>query len=126
MKVTELQINDLVGYNGIIGRVYATSMPFPRKEERYNDKAIITLAVDGFIDALESEVEPVYLTAEMLWKNFPDPDIVEWYPNLPQTAYNIHIEQEDVTVDVLIRYVHELQQALRLCGLKDLADNFKI
>ena len=27
---------------------------------------------------------------------------------------------------VAINYVHELQQALRLCGLKDLADNFKI
>lgn len=27
---------------------------------------------------------------------------------------------------ILMKYVHELQRVLRLCGLKELADNFKI
>lgn len=29
-------------------------------------------------------------------------------------------------ISIQIKYVHELQHALRLCGLNDLADNFKI
>lgn len=149
MKVTELQINDLVGYNGIIGRVYATSMPFPRKEERYNDKAIITLAVDGFIDALESEVEPIPLTTEILEKN-------GFHTNYDHTLlgsriyhrmcgkYNeyevvvrmlngwIKIKSHDdrvtdiLAIDIQPRFVHQLQHALRLGGLNELADNFKI
>ena len=100
-------------------------MPFPRKEERYNDKAILTLAVDGFIDALESEVEPIPLTAEILEKNG------WWQDEIDGTYHNtmsVYGRKAPFSIldGVAINYVHELQQALRLCGLKDLADNFKI
>ena len=27
---------------------------------------------------------------------------------------------------IKVKYVHELQQVLRLCGLRELADNFKV
>lgn len=137
MKANELQINDLVEYNGIVGRIYATSMPFPRKEERYNDKAIITLAVNGFIDALEEEISPIHLTAEILEKNgwwLENEDfyrhkgvdfLLWWYRGIwsVEIETKFGVEYHSFTD---IHYVHELQHALRLCELNELANNFKI
>lgn len=58
-------------------------------------------------------IRPISLTAEILEKNFPDPEIVCWYPD--NNTYRIGIG-DDVALN--IKYVHELQHALRLCGIK--------
>ena len=89
-------------------------------------------------------IEPIPLTAEILEKNGWERDIdKEWKYNnshiLPNYCYqwekrNVRIEMyaglEGFTISLIIgrRFyaVHELQHALRLCGLDELADDFKV
>ena len=90
------------------------------------------------------QVKPIPLTAEILEKDGWERDIdKEWKYNnsriLPHYCYqwekqNVKIEMyaglEGFTISLIIgrRFyaVHELQHVLRLCGLDELADNFKI
>ena len=90
------------------------------------------------------QVKPIPLTAEILEKDGWERDIdKEWEYNnshiLPHYCYqwekqNVKIEMyaglEGFTISLIIgrRFyaVHELQHALRLRGLDELADNFKI
>ena len=90
------------------------------------------------------QVKPIPLTAEILEKDGWERDIdKEWEYNnshiLPHYCYqwekrNVKIEMyaglEGFTISLIIgrRFyaVHELQHALRLCGLDELADNFKV
>lgn len=50
---------------------------------------------------------------------------------LQKEAYQIYIRNKELSIFegryicIRIAYVHELQHALRLCGLNELADNFK-
>lgn len=62
---------------------------------------------------IDSEIVGIPITAEILWKNFPDPEIVCWHPD--NNTYRIIIG-DDVALN--INYVHELQHALRLCGIE--------
>lgn len=62
---------------------------------------------------IDDEIVGIPLTAEILWKNFPDPEIVCWYPD--NNTYRIIIG-DDIALN--IKYVHELQHALRLCGIE--------
>ena len=89
-------------------------------------------------------IEPIPLTAEILEKNGWERDIdKEWKYNnshiLPHYCYqwekrNVKIEMyaglEGFTISLIIgrRFyaVHELQHVLRLYGLDELADNFKV
>ena len=90
------------------------------------------------------QVKPIPLTAEILEKDGWERDIdKEWEYNnshiLPHYCYqwekqNVKIEMyaglEGFTISLIIgrRFyaVHELQHALRLYGLDELADNFKV
>ena len=90
------------------------------------------------------QVKPIPLTAEILEKDGWERDIdKEWKYNnsriLPYYCYqwekqNVKIEMyaglEGFTISLIIgrRFyaVHELQHALRLYGLDELADNFKV
>ena len=90
------------------------------------------------------QVKPIPLTAEILEKDGWERDIdKEWEYNnshiLPHYCYqwekqNVKIEMyaglEGFTISLIIGHrfyaVHELQHALRLCGLDELADNFKV
>lgn len=85
-------------------------------------------------------IEPIPLTPELLEKNgFSDRGKAGWQnPDYDATYYldkytfakNVYKCTIDDSVDVdlihNIKYVHELQHALRLCGLNELADNFKV
>lgn len=70
-------------------------------------------------------IQPIPLTAEILKKNG-----FLIHPSGTITCYNYHVITDDgfalkfLGKEVKCIYVHQLQQALRLCGLKDLADNF--
>ena len=90
------------------------------------------------------QVKPIPLTAEIIEKNGWERDIdKEWEYNnshiLPHYCYqlekrNVKIEMysglEGFTISLIIgrRFyaVHELQHVLRLYGLDELADNFKV
>lgn len=76
---------------------------------------------------------PIPLTSEILEKNaYPDKGswyyFGDFYVAHYGDCYVIHQNPDDDKREFLCRiyYVHELQHALRLCGLTDLADNFKI
>ena len=71
------------------------------------------------------EIEPIPLTEDLLQKHFPDPDVVTWFPLDEKPGFfNIYWECPtfgDGELRLNIRYVHELQHVLRLCGIeKDL------
>lgn len=88
------------------------------------------------------EVNPIPLTEEILEKNefkqrgdeymfFEWDGAKQWYVSLedfkPQFDFwFITSSDRDLNVRGKIRYVHELQHALRLCGLNELADNFMV
>lgn len=70
------------------------------------------------------------LTPEILEKNgctmIDKGDYGEWHikenPNIPLWQHTEFI----IFGGIEIHFVHQFQHALRLCGLKELADNFKI
>lgn len=82
---------------------------------------------------------PIPLTIEILEKNGFEKDGSVFY--IAEDYYDIEIKEYSDSIWVVlvtdnelgipdskftISHVHELQHALRLCGLSDLADNFKI
>lgn len=67
------------------------------------------------------EIEPVPLTEEILKANGLN-DCSMFYD-----GWNFELTNKKMVVSVgVIWFVHELQHALRLCGLNDLADSFKV
>lgn len=62
-------------------------------------------------------VKPISLTAEILEKNFPTiEDGVTWNETADSDLFNIRVEY-DKYVEGIFKYIHELQHALRLCGI---------
>ena len=99
----------------------------------------ISLEGEGFLGGAEGLIRPIPLTPEILEKNGFVFDCVFWtianprYNNVRMvTYYSIDDDVADAFLghwafdeNYAIDYVHELQHALRLCGLNELADNFK-
>lgn len=102
------------------------------------------LTIDDLIFAKENDwnncdwdefTEPIQLTKEILEKNGfkllkckiemqSDNSIITFYGN--HLDIIISEETEQIRFSKNIKYIHELQHALRLCGLSELVDNFKI
>lgn len=62
--------------------------------------------------------EPIPLTPEILERNFPEPtDGLTWYPE--EGGFNCHtyVPKCEINAFGLFKYVHQLQHALRLCGI---------
>ena len=74
------------------------------------------------IDALKLlpkwPLEPIPLSAKILKKNGLD--------KVPELSMVLNRDTMPMYHSPMLHSVHELQHALRLCGLNDLADNFKI
>ena len=64
------------------------------------------------------ECEPIPLTAEILEKNGLD--------KVPELSMVLNRDTMPMYHSPMLHYVHELQHALRLCGLNDLANNIEI
>ena len=63
-------------------------------------------------------LEPILLTSEILEKNFPEPtDGLTWFPE--EGGFNCHTYELKCGINAfgLFKYVHQLQNALRLCGI---------
>ena len=92
-------------------------------------------------------IEPIPLTPEILEKNGWDVCRYKFEDDIPNTcdkeergnqlkwmcetlaiwiAYEENSDGAYADIIVPCKYVHQLQQALRLVGLNDLADNFKV
>lgn len=86
------------------------------------------------LTAFEDELRPIPLTGEILGKN------AEYYDNVlgrkwlflksGQYLFQVFRWENDDLYEICncieIRYVHELQHVLRLCGEYELADNLKL
>lgn len=125
MKATELMLGDWVSALGKNCRI--TSI------DKYDAK-VCTDPEDElfFLD----DIYPIPLTPEILEKNGfvfrADNDTMygEYYLHNQSTfaikMFNGYLVGMCMSEDLEFHYVHELQHALRLCGLGDLADNFKV
>ena len=141
MKCKELQISDWIADNNgfqwqIIGvgddYAYATFEGNEGDPWEFDDK--------------DDQPQPIPLTPEILekngWLNGPysrlslqDGKWLEfyWYEHRLQEywegidEWQNHTKQLELVFKAgCIFYVHQLQHALRICGLKELADNFKV
>lgn len=65
-----------------------------------------------------SNIEPIPITAEILDMNGLD--------KVPELSMVLNRDTMPMYHSPMLHYVHELQHALRLCGLTELADNFKV
>lgn len=81
--------------------------------------------------------EPVPLTEEILKANGFEKRPESYYNSLSPSynkdgfALSICVKKDYfyiycAMISIQIKYVHEIQHALRLCGLNELADNFKV
>lgn len=135
MKVTDLMIGDLIFINNTPHKIQAIDSI---DAEMQADDELYYIGEDRYHS--EDKVEGVPLTPEILEKNGFVFDCDFWtianprYNNVRMvTYYSIGDDVADAFLghwafdeNYAIDYVHELQHALRLCGLNELADNFKI
>lgn len=122
MKVTALMIGDWVCENSIPHQIYELGTTF------CTNRKIHLLFTDS--------LQPVLLTEEILVANGFTKNLTPNEYELDHNTYSIYYNTkhslmvvecyEKTLLDLFVSNVHELQHALRLCGLTDLADNFKI
>lgn len=116
MKANELMIGDWV--------CCTDPKPFKIVEISIIDPHEYITGSDGF-DVDVSDLQPIPLTAEILNSNFPDVRHgVFWSWNDIISSENVNWFELRIEIgldEILtrnIRYVHELQHALRLCGIE--------
>lgn len=120
MKATELMMGDWVMYN--------PNVFIEDEYESFKEWEKIRIQSGEDINlADENCYEPIPLTPEILEKNggVKDYDVSSGYivgNSIGLWFVNGEFEYANITV----RYIHEFQHLLRLCGLNDLADNFKV
>ena len=120
MRTTDLMIGDWIEINHNSRKVKVTAV--------FNN-LIDTTSVSPIMG---DEVSPIFLTHEMLRANgFEIHNEVNGYILPTSKAHAFKLSWDKMFCDLYwnaarIRYVHELQHALRLCGLTELADNFKV
>lgn len=138
MEAKQLQIGDFVSCLGDPVRVTAVRTVY---DDRTNPIGIMSpLNIEYFFK--EEDVKPVSLTTDILINNGFGQDTIgsglilhidnsENLYVLVNYRYNgecrnVEISNGMYNLSRPIRYVHELQHALRLCGLDELANNFKV
>ena len=151
MKLTDLSIGDLILINNTPHKIQAIDSI---DAEILADDELYYVGEDRCHS--EDKIEGIPLTKEILqendWgyvcetyfhkfgiKSFPEIRITAFIKNVGKLHleirdnylhvwfnYFLNYERMDADVIVPIKYIHDMQHALRLCGLNELADNFKI
>lgn len=142
MKLTDLSIGDLVLINNTTHKIQAIDSI---DDEILADDELYYVGEDRCHS--EDKIEGISLTPEILEKNgfemFKYDGWVHYYRIFGNSAipFVLHsmiggemLSQEvdifststDTNCGIEVNYVHELQHALRLCGLNKLAENFKV
>lgn len=119
MKSSELQLGDWVSCLGDPVSVVSLS---------FNDDEPIGIMspLKKIFTFREKDVYPIRLDESMLMQNNFNPEIVTWWRLEGEDFFKITIMNENTSLCTKVEYVHELQHALRLCGLSELANNLKI
>ena len=113
MKVKELQIGDYVDYRGQIIKVTSLYDKGGSNEVGWSDKECVWVNADN--------VEPIPLTPEILEKNGFIKESREFQRNTLQYCVltdGLWIDISEVNYfEGKLEFVHQLQHALRLCGI---------
>ena len=121
MKANDLMLGDWVSSRG--------------KKEKVTSIYDGFICTDSFEDSHDYFFEPIPLTAEILMANgFKKGSYVGGYYS-ELSPFRVYCDGKDECsfstlfddeIHFTCSYVHQLQHALRLCGVPDLADNFKV
>lgn len=130
MKAEELMIGDWVHCitDDVYHKIYRLNIG-----DRYIADSGLYERESGGVNLL-SDVDGIPITEKILLLNninlnYQDPDTLEKYWLLPCNSISIEQDNHKFWIfggKVCIKYVHQLQQALRLAGLFEYANNFKI
>ena len=119
MKATELQIGDWISYLGDPVSVVFLSLN--------DDEPIgIMSPLKKIFTFMEKDVYPIRLDESMFMQNNFNPEVILWWRFSEDDPFKITIKNENTSLCMQVKYVHELQHALRLCGLSELTDKFII
>lgn len=136
-------LNDIVLYKGEPKRIVSLSNEYVETYIKLEDI---------YFNILQNGVEPIEISKPFLMKNgfvlkkllvtfdedkfakfayLNDGFVIELYISEKNDGLNvarlvIHKNNTGNMIDVKLNYVHELQQAFRMCNLQYVADNFKI
>ena len=136
-------LNDIVLYKGEPKRIVSLSNEYVETYIKLEDI---------YSNILQNGVEPIEISKSFLMKNgfvlkkllvtfdedkftkfvyLNDGFVIELYISEKNDGLNvarlvIHKNGTGNMIDVKLNYVHELQQAFRMCNLQYIADNFKI
>ena len=136
-------LNDIVLYKGEPKRIVSLSNEYVETYIKLEDI---------YSNILQNGVEPIEISKPFLMKNgfvlkkilvtfdedkfakfvyLNDGFVIELYISEKNDGLNvarliIHKNNTGNMIDVKLNYVHELQQAFRMCNLQYIADNFKI
>lgn len=136
-------LNDIVLYKGEPKRIVSLSNEYVETYIKLEDI---------YFNILQNGVEPIEISKPFLMKNgfvlkkllvtfdegkfakfvyLNDGFVIELYISEKNDGLNaarlvIHKNNTGNMIDMKLNYVHELQQAFRMCNLQYVADNFKI
>lgn len=138
MKANEIMIEDWVLFSGEPQRVRSIVV---------SDNGVERIYVFGKtcqVSTIEAYIEPIPLTAEILEKNgfIGEGDKFKLWTSADKRVilhnndgylntfnkWHVHVDTEDMRTigNIELTYVHQIQQFLRMCGLNEMADSFKI
>jgi hypothetical protein len=141
LSTDKLSIGNLVLYNNNLFYISDISSAWPRVEERYNNKPLVTIFDGGLITVGIDEISPIPITEEFISKNgfVLDDDInditEEKYYLLKLDKFTItihegsntlgrdwwvHIDNEDCCsiASADVQYVHQLQNLFNIANVK--------
>ena len=119
MKTSELQLGDIVSCLGNPVRVVSLSLK--------GDEPIgIMSPLKKIFTFIAKDVYPIRLDESMFMQNNFNPEVILWWRFSEDDPFKITIKNENTSLCMQVKYVHELQHALRLCGLSELADKFSL
>ena len=125
MKAVDLQIGDLICLKD------DEKYELPLKVDGIMEDDI-SLEGEGFLGGFDGLIRPIPLTPEILEKNgWKEAQFWHEYQDGKNTIQSCLPDMRGIINGVEIQhfkceYVHKYQHLLRLCGLDELADNFKI
>ena len=124
MKTSELQLGDIVSCLG--SHMIVVSLSFNGDEPIGIILPLTNSPLTNIFTFKDKDVYPIILDESMLMQNNFNPEIVTWWRPEGKDFFKITIMNEDTSLCTKIKYAHELQHALRLCGLSELAENLKV
>ena len=131
MNATELMIGDWVNF---IYKEGCSSVKIVAidSERKFRDKeGSVRCLVDdegATCGYWAEQLNPIPLTTEILEKNgfrYDDSPFTQGWCGYGLLIYNGRVTAGQ-NVSMICQYAHQLQHILRLCGMNELADNFKI